>query len=47
MPPAPAVYLHGLAGDLSASEIGDTGLAAMDLARAHPARRFSKVRVRE
>ncbi len=31
-----AVYLHGLAGDLLKEEIGDTGLAAMDLADRIP-----------
>ncbi|HEX7152108.1 MAG TPA: NAD(P)H-hydrate dehydratase [Thermoanaerobaculia bacterium] len=31
-----AVYLHGLAGDLIAEEIGDTGLAAMDVAERIP-----------
>jgi NAD(P)H-hydrate repair Nnr-like enzyme with NAD(P)H-hydrate dehydratase domain len=32
-----AVYLHGFAGDLLAEEMGDTGLAAMDLAERIPA----------
>jgi NAD(P)H-hydrate epimerase len=32
-----AVYLHGYAGDLLAEEMGDTGLAAMDLAERIPA----------
>ena len=32
-----AVYLHGYAGDLLAEELGDTGLAAMDLAERIPA----------
>jgi NAD(P)H-hydrate epimerase len=32
-----AVYLHGFAGDLLADEMGDTGLAAMDLAERIPA----------
>src|SRR5205823_2067795 len=31
-----AVYLHGFAGDLLKEEIGDTGLAAMDLAERIP-----------
>lgn len=31
-----AVYLHGYAGDLAKEEIGDTGLAAMDLADRIP-----------
>jgi len=31
-----AVYLHGLAGDLLRDEMGDTGLAAMDLAEKVP-----------
>lgn len=31
------VYLHGLAGDLLAAELGDTGLTAMDLAERIPA----------
>lgn len=31
-----AVYLHGLAGDILKDEIGDTGLAAMDLAERIP-----------
>jgi ADP-dependent NAD(P)H-hydrate dehydratase / NAD(P)H-hydrate epimerase len=31
------VYLHGFAGDLLAEEMGDTGLAAMDLAERIPA----------
>ena len=31
-----AVYLHGLAGDLVRDEIGDTGLAAMDVAEKIP-----------
>jgi len=31
-----AVYLHGFAGDLLLDEIGDTGLAAMDLAERIP-----------
>lgn len=31
------VYLHGLAGDLLRDEMGDTGLAAMDLAEKIPA----------
>ena len=31
------VYLHGLAGDLLAEEMGDTGLTAMDLADRIPA----------
>jgi NAD(P)H-hydrate epimerase len=31
-----AVYLHGLAGDLLRDEMGDTGLAAMDLAERLP-----------
>ena len=30
------VYLHGLAGDLVAEKLGDTGLAAMDVAEAIP-----------
>ncbi|HYO78439.1 MAG TPA: NAD(P)H-hydrate dehydratase, partial [Thermoanaerobaculia bacterium] len=32
-----ATYLHGLAGDLLRDEMGDTGLAAMDLAENIPA----------
>lgn len=32
-----AVYLHGLAGDLLMEEMGDTGLAAMDVAEKIPA----------
>ena len=32
-----AVYLHGLAGDILREEMGDTGLAAMDLAEKIPA----------
>jgi NAD(P)H-hydrate epimerase len=32
-----AVYLHGFAGDLLAEEMGDTGLAALDLADRIPA----------
>ena len=32
-----AVYLHGLAGDILMEEMGDTGLAAMDLAERIPA----------
>jgi ADP-dependent NAD(P)H-hydrate dehydratase / NAD(P)H-hydrate epimerase len=32
-----AAYLHGFAGDLLAEEMGDTGLAAMDLAERIPA----------
>jgi len=32
-----AVYLHGLAGDLLREEMGDTGLAAMDVAEKIPA----------
>ena len=32
-----AVYLHGFAGDLLKEEMGDTGLAAMDLAERIPA----------
>lgn len=32
-----AVYLHGFAGDLLLDEMGDTGLAAMDLAEKIPA----------
>ena len=32
-----AVYLHGLAGDILSEEMGDTGLAAMDLADRIPA----------
>ncbi|HEX8251759.1 MAG TPA: NAD(P)H-hydrate dehydratase, partial [Thermoanaerobaculia bacterium] len=32
-----ATYLHGLAGDLLRDEMGDTGLAAMDLAEKIPA----------
>lgn len=32
-----AVYLHGLAGDLLRDEMGDTGLAAMDVAEKIPA----------
>jgi NAD(P)H-hydrate epimerase len=32
-----AVYLHGYTGDLLAEEMGDTGLAAMDLAERIPA----------
>lgn len=32
-----AVYLHGFAGDLAKEEIGDTGLAALDLADRIPA----------
>ena len=32
-----AVYLHGYVGDLLAEEMGDTGLAAMDLAERIPA----------
>jgi len=32
-----AVYLHGFAGDLLKDEIGDTGLAALDLAERLPA----------
>jgi NAD(P)H-hydrate epimerase len=31
-----AVYLHGLAGDLLKEEIGDTGLAATDVADRIP-----------
>jgi len=31
-----AVYLHGFAGDLLKEEMGDTGLAAMDLAERIP-----------
>ena len=31
-----AVYLHGAAGDLVAEELGDTGLAAMDVAEKIP-----------
>jgi NAD(P)H-hydrate epimerase len=31
-----AVYLHGLAGDILGEELGDTGLAAMDLAERIP-----------
>jgi NAD(P)H-hydrate epimerase len=31
-----AVYLHGFAGDILKDEIGDTGLAAMDLAERIP-----------
>lgn len=31
-----AVYLHGLAGDLVAESLGDTGLAAMDVAEQIP-----------
>ena len=31
-----AVYLHGFAGDLLRDEMGDTGLAAMDLAERIP-----------
>ena len=31
------VYLHGLAGDLLKEEMGDTGLAATDLAERVPA----------
>jgi NAD(P)H-hydrate epimerase len=31
-----AVYLHGLAGDIVAERLGDTGLAAMDVAEAVP-----------
>jgi NAD(P)H-hydrate repair Nnr-like enzyme with NAD(P)H-hydrate dehydratase domain len=31
------VYLHGLAGDILKDEMGDTGLAAMDLAERIPA----------
>lgn len=32
-----AVYLHGLAGDILREEMGDTGLAAMDVAEKIPA----------
>lgn len=32
-----AVYLHGLAGDLAAAEVGETALVAGDLVRALPA----------
>ena len=32
-----AVYLHGFAGDLLKEEMGDTGLAALDLAERIPA----------
>jgi NAD(P)H-hydrate epimerase len=39
-----AVYLHGFAGDLLAEEMGDTGLAAMDLAERIPAA-IQKLRV--
>jgi NAD(P)H-hydrate epimerase len=31
-----AVYLHGFAGDILRDEMGDTGLAAMDLAERVP-----------
>ena len=31
-----AVYLHGFAGDLLLEEMGDTGLAALDLAERLP-----------
>ena len=31
-----AVYLHGLAGDIVKDEIGDTGMAAGDLAEKIP-----------
>jgi NAD(P)H-hydrate epimerase len=31
-----AVYIHGFAGDLLKEEMGDTGLAAMDLAERIP-----------
>ena len=30
------VYLHGVAGDILKEEMGDTGLAAMDLAEKIP-----------
>ena len=32
-----AVYLHGLAGDIAKEQLGDTGLAAMDVADRIPA----------
>jgi NAD(P)H-hydrate epimerase len=31
-----AVYIHGFAGDLLKEEMGDTGLAALDLAERIP-----------
>ena len=33
---ATAVYLHGYAGDMVKEEMGDTGMAAMDLANRIP-----------
>ncbi|HYH05522.1 MAG TPA: NAD(P)H-hydrate dehydratase [Thermoanaerobaculia bacterium] len=40
-----AVYLHGLAGDLVRDELGDTGLAAMDVAEKIP-HAIQRVRVK-
>ena len=40
------VYIHGLAGDIVKGEIGDTGMAAMDLAERSRSRFSGRARCR-